>query len=206
MSYNATKKQVSNRGIAPDSFLDELVAWGKTASDDIFIPNLASDVYSAVRSTLGPYKDPDHRRAVMLEVLPVLAGFESSWNWNQGIDAGKPEAVTPETTEAGAWQVSSNSMAWGPELRNLVITKAGADDPATFQQAMKQNHLLAMEYIARLLRRTIAANGPVLHHNIDAWLRKDAVAEFLVLLYPNSQRRSRAIDDDCVPQMGRRRF
>jgi hypothetical protein len=206
MSYNATKKQVSNRGIAPDSFLDELVAWGKTASDDIFIPNLASDVYSAVRSTLGPYKDPDHRRAVMLEVLRVLAGFESSWNWNQGIDAGKPEAVTPETTEAGAWQVSSNSMAWGPELRNLVITKAGADDPATFQQAMKQNHLLAMEYIARLLRRTIAANGPVLHHNIDAWLRKDAVAEFLVLLYPNSQRRSRAIDDDCVPQMGRRRF
>jgi hypothetical protein len=201
MGYKATKQQVSNRGIPPDNFLDELVAWGRTASDDIFIPNTASDVYTSVFGVLGPYKDLTYRRAVMLEVMRVLAGFESSWTWTQGIDDNKTEAKIPSTTEAGAWQVSSNSMVWGPELRNLVVTKAGADDPETFQQAMKQNHLLAMEYIARLLRRTVAANGPVLRHEIDTWVRKDAVAEFLELMYPRS--RPRAMDDDCVPQLRR---
>ena len=49
---------------------------------------------------------------------------------------------------------------------------------------MKQNHPLAMEYIARLLRRTVNHNGPVKRHEIDPWLRKDAVTEFLGLLQP----------------------
>ena len=49
---------------------------------------------------------------------------------------------------------------------------------------MKQNHQLAMEYIARLLRRTVNHNGPVKHQHIHLWLRKDAVAEFQVLLNP----------------------
>ena len=199
--YVATKQKVYNRGNPPDSFLDELVAWGKTASDDIFVANTASDIYSSVFSVLGPYKDLAYRRAVMLEVMRVLAGFESEWDWNHGVNIGKPEDNIPETAEAGAWQVSSNSMAWGQELRDLVIAKAGADDPETFQQAMKQNHLLAMEYIARLLRRTIAANGPVVHKHIHPWLHKNAVAEFLTLLYPPS--RPRAMDDDCTPQLRR---
>ncbi len=43
---------------------------------------------------------------------------------------------------------------------------------------MKQDHPLAMEYIARLLRRTVEHNGPVKRHEIDVWLRRDAVAEF----------------------------
>jgi hypothetical protein len=47
---------------------------------------------------------------------------------------------------------------------------------------MKQNHQLAMEYIARLLRRTVNHNGPVKRHEIDPWLRKDAVMEFRDLL------------------------
>jgi hypothetical protein len=204
MAYKATKQQVSNRGIPPDSFLDELVAWGKTAPDDIFSPNLAPDVYSSVFNVMGPWHGPNHRRAVMLEVMRVLAGFESSWTWNQGVDKDKTEVDIPLTREAGAWQVSANSMRWGPELRNLVIAKAGADDPETFQQGMKQNHLLAMEYIARLLRRTVEANGPVLRHDIDPWLRKDAVAEFLQLLFPMGPSRPRATDDSCVPQFGRR--
>ena len=51
-----------------------------------------------------------------------------------------------------------------------------------FQRAMKQNHQLAMEYIARLLRRTVNHNGPVKRHEIDPWLRKDAVMEFRDLL------------------------
>ena len=53
-----------------------------------------------------------------------------------------------------------------------------APDATQFQKAMKHNHPLAMEYIARLLRRTTHHNGPVLRHEIDPWLRHDAVEEF----------------------------
>src|SRR5580700_1683292 len=88
MSFYAARKQVANRGIPPVRFLNELVAWGKVAPDDIFIPsvNHRDDVYSAVAGVLGPWDGPRHMRAVMLEVLRVLAGYESSWDWNQGTD------------------------------------------------------------------------------------------------------------------------
>jgi hypothetical protein len=182
MAYRATKHRVANRGVPPDSFLDELVAWGQTATDDIFAPNAAVDIYSNVVKVLGPWQGLDHRRAVMLEVMRVLAGFESSWKWNEGRDVTNPTSVTATTIEAGAWQVSANSMGFGHELKDLVLAKVGSTDGTEFQKAMKQDHPLAMEYIARLLRRTVNHNGPVKRHEIDAWLRKDAVAEFQSLL------------------------
>jgi hypothetical protein len=184
MVYKAARQHVYNRGIPPNSFLDELVAWGKIAPIDIFTPNSVVDIYSSVIHELGPWQGISHRRAVMLEVLRVLAGFESSWNWNEGGDITNPSSVTPETIEAGAWQVSANSMNFGSELKALVLAKAGASDGNTFQRAMKTNHQLAMEYAARLLRRTVAHNGPVKRHEINPWLRRDAVAEFQGLLNP----------------------
>ncbi len=184
MGYHATKQRVHNRGIPPNSFLDELVAWGRIAPDEIFVPNAAKDVYSSVFRALGPWQSLRHRRAVMLEVMRVLAGFESSWHWNEGRDTNNPTSITPTTIEAGAWQVSANSMGFGQELKALVKAKAGSLDPNVFQRAMKHNHPLAMEYIARLLRRTVNHNGPVKRHEIDVWLRRDAVTEFLNLLYP----------------------
>src|SRR5260221_9631689 len=48
MIFVATKQHVLNRGTASDDFLSQLIAWGKIASDDIFSPNSASDVYSSV--------------------------------------------------------------------------------------------------------------------------------------------------------------
>lgn len=84
--------------------------------------------------------------------------------------------------EAGAWQVSANSMSLGEELRNLVLAKSGSLNGTDFQKAMKQDHQLAMEYIARLLRRTVDHNGPAKRHEIDPWLRRDAVMEFRNLL------------------------
>jgi hypothetical protein len=182
MAYHALKHEVLNRGVAPDSFLDELVAWGKTADDDIFAPNAIHDIYSNVVGVLGPWRRPKHRRAVMLEVMRVLAGFESSWRWQEGAD---PDTEHPEdiaTLESGAWQVSADSMRFGPELKTLVESRAGAIDPITFRAAMKSDHLLAMEYIARLLRRTVDHNGPVKRHEIDPWLRKDAVEELETIL------------------------
>lgn len=203
MAYIATKHKVSNRGVPPDSFLDELVAWGKTAPDEIFAPNGGKDIYSNVAPQLGPWLGLGHRRAAMLEVLRVLASFESSWNWNDGRDMNVKHPVGATEIETGAWQVSANSMGWGPELKNLVRVKAGAVDTATFLRAMKQNHPLAMEYIARLLRRTVDANGPVKRLEINPWLRKDAVMEFLDLLIPQSASVGGGIIDDMLPQFRR---
>jgi hypothetical protein len=182
MAYTAVKQHVLNRGVPPDSFLDELVAWGTTADDEIFAPNAAHDVYTNVVGVLGPWRDAAHRRAAMLEVMRVLAGFESSWNWNEGRDTKNNPSGAPETVEAGAWQVSANSMGWGQDLKDLVTAQVGTHDSNDFQQAMKDNHPLAMEYIARLLRHTVNANGPVKRNEINDWLKQDAVAEFEQLL------------------------
>jgi hypothetical protein len=182
MAFHATKQKVLNRGVPPDSFLDELVAWGRTAPDEIFAPNPHADIYSNVVGVLGPWQGLPHRRAAMLEVMRVLAGFESSWDWNAGVDTTNPTSTTPDTIETGAWQVSANSMGFGQELKELVLNKVGSLEGDDFQQVMKQDHPLAMEYVARLLRRTVNHHGPVKSHEIDAWLRRDAVVEFQVLL------------------------
>ena len=182
MTYIATRQKVHNRGVPPTAFLDELVAWGKIANNEIFEPNAHDDIYSSVKSSLGPWQEGNHRRAVMLEVMRVLAGFESSWEWADGVDVTNASSITPDTIEAGAWQVSANSVNFGPELKALVIRTIGSLDGNKFQAEIKQNHEFAMEYIARLLRRTTHHNGPVKRHEIDEWLKKDAVAEFQNLL------------------------
>jgi hypothetical protein len=189
MTYQATKQPVYKRGGPPDSFLDELVSWGVNAPSDIFVDYSNPDgVFARVKKILGPYEDIRHRRAVMLEVMRVLAGFESSWDWNAGSDAAADaRAKTPRLPvqiEAGAWQVSADSMDLGIELRAIVQSEVGSMAAKEFQKAMKQNHELAMEYIARLLNRTIAGNGPLLRTEIDTWLKRDAVAEFRGLLFP----------------------
>jgi hypothetical protein len=173
---------VFNRGTAPRQFIDALIEWGKTAQEEIFAPNPYHDVYGSVVGRLGPWRTGNHRRAVMLEVMRVLAGFESSWAWNAGVDTSNPRSQTPLTAEAGAWQVSADSMNFGSELRDLVKSRAGSLDPLVFQRAMKEDHILAMEYIARLLRRTTQHNGPVKRHEINDWLLPKAVIEFQNLL------------------------
>ena len=177
MKYIHTKAKVLNRGLPPDSFLDELVKFGRTAPDDLFAANSVFDVYSSVKSSLGPWQSIKHRRCVMLEVLRVLAGFESSWDWKCGRDVTNSTSVTPDTIEAGAFQVSANSRAFGADLRAM-----SPKDGNKFQAAMKADKQLAIEYAARLLRHTVRHNGPVLRHEIDPFLSKDAVLEFLAIL------------------------
>lgn len=172
------KSSVLNRGVPSDEFLAELIAWGRSAPEEIFSKNDVYDIYSSVKNELGPYKSIGHRRAVMLEVMRVLAGFESSWNWNEGRDTTNPQSNRPDTTEAGAWQVSADSMTWGADLTALVDRSIGSRDGNAFQSAMKSNHALAMEYVARLLRHTVTAHGPVKRREIHPWLSKKAVVEF----------------------------
>lgn len=183
MIFLATRALVKNRGNPSDEFLTELVKWGKGAADEIFAPNInPADIYAYVAPELGPWKGPDHRRAVMLEVMRVLAGFESSWHWNEGVDVTNSTSVTPETIEAGAWQVSANSMAFGQDLKDLVTRVVGSMDGNAFQSAIKSNHVLAMEYIARLLRHTVRHNGPVKRREINPFLSPASVKEFQELL------------------------
>ena len=196
--FSKTRASVLNRGTPSPEFLQELVAWGRTAADEIFAerrPGKEPDVYASVKKELGPYGDMLHRKACMLEVMRVLAGFESSWDWNEGVDTTRAAADTPQNSEAGAWQVSSDSLAFGQDLKDLVKREVGSLNGVAFQRAMKADHALAMEYVARLLRYTMRHNGPLYRdrtkfppalrgekHSIFPWLSRDAVAEFQAML------------------------
>ena len=179
--FVACKEKVLNRGIAPDEFLLTLVNWGKTAHEDIFAPMTRDEIYVSVHEVLGPFSPvgrPHHRKAVMLEVLRVLEGFESSWRWDAGVDTTNADSNQPCTMEAGAFQVSGNSMDFHPSLEALVMNVAGTLNCHKFQEVTKANHPFAVEYCARLLRFTTQHHGPVKHLKMHPWLSRDAVNEF----------------------------
>jgi hypothetical protein len=196
MDFLETKRRVFNRGAASDSFLTEMVAWAKDAPDEIFEPNPLNDIYAKVRAQLGPYDNLRHRKAVMLEVMRVLAGFESSWDWKEGVDTSRLGNDTPENSEAGAWQVSYDARFLHQSLRDL-LARRGITNGIKFQQSMKFDHALAMEFVARLMRVNTKHNGPLYkgdernairsslrgaEHSIYPWLSREAVGEFEVLL------------------------
>jgi hypothetical protein len=179
----ALKAPVYTRGVPPDSFLDELVAWGKSAPDEIFQPNDKPDIYGSVKSVLGPWNGLVHRKAVMLEVLRCLGGFESSWNWREGVDRTNRTSMTHiEGQETGIFQVSFDSTLFDPSLRECVRRYCPAVNAQNFIDKMKSNHLFALEYCARLLRFSIAWDGPIKRREIHSWLRRDAVDEFAARL------------------------
>ncbi len=186
------KFNVSNRGRSSVSFLIELVTWARNADDSIFAVNAIRDIYSKVKEELGPFTSLNHRKAVMLEVMRVLAGFESGWDWTEGVDTSRLGADTPANSEAGAWQVSYNARNLSLELVRLTQDNMifnGVD----FQQVTKFNRHFAMEFVARLMRVNTKHNGPLYKgderlairkslrgavNSIYPWLRREAVAEF----------------------------
>lgn len=196
MNFLEAKRPVFNRGIAPDSFLTEMVEWARTAPDEIFEVNSNFDIYSKVANELGPYESLTHRKAVMLEVMRVLAGFESSWDWKKGVDTSRLGSDTPENSEAGAWQVSYDARKLHSDLTALVAL-SGIHDGIAFQRKMKFNHPLAMEFVAQLMRHNTKHNGPLYkgsernairsslrgaEHSIYPWLSRESVREFKELL------------------------
>ena len=181
-AFKAAREKVMNRGSAPIAFLNELTDWGKSSSEEIFAINGKVDIYSRVSRELGPWNGPRHRRAVMLEVLRVLGGFESSWNWKAGVDVTNPNSNTPCTEEAGIFQCSADSIHFSPSLRALVVRAGGDDNCDNFRRVTKENHVFAMEYCARLLRETVMHHGPVRDRHINSWLRRAAVEEFMSYL------------------------
>jgi len=186
MNFNATKAHVLNRGVTPDSFLQELVLWAKDAPDEIFTPNPHYDIYSSVKPFLGPYTSLLNRKAVMCEVLRVLGGFESSWNWDEGVDTTNQSSLhNINGQETGIFQVSFDSVGFDPSLAECVNRYCGGVSAKLFIPSMKSNHVFAMEYCARLLRFNINWDGPIKRGYMQPWLKRDAVAEFEELIAPN---------------------
>jgi len=182
VTFSATKAKVKNRGTPPDSFLTELVTWGRSAASEIFAPNPnPSDIYSDVQLILGPWQSLLHRRAAMLEVMRVHAGFESSWNWNCAKDPGNKNP-DPKSWETGAWQVSFDSTEIDHGAMKSFAVDHGVGNYGSFITEMKRNHPLAMEYYARLVRVSIQWAGPLKRHEIDPWLSATSVSEFQELL------------------------
>jgi hypothetical protein len=182
MTFINTKIRVKNRGVPPDTFLSQIVVWGKSAAEEIFVPRKddpeETDIYTSIKLELGPWQSLLHRRAAMLEVMRVLAGFESSWKWNEGVDITNKSSLNDiKHEEAGAWQVSFDSRVFGQDLRDV-----SPATPELFIVEMKRDHALACEYIARLLRHTIRHNGPAKRKEINAWLSPASVSEFQDLL------------------------
>lgn len=197
MNFNQTLATVSNRGTPPVSFLTELLAWAQTADDALFAPNTAVDAYSLMRPVLGPWQGPLHRKGAMLELMRVHGGFESSWNWDEGVDTTNAASLANLAgQETGLWQVSQDSLNLdlAPDCPlHSCIGKYGDGlcSPEQFIPLMKSNHPLAMEYYVRLVRITCRWAGPLISINgnppaVLAWLSRDAVAEWETLLGPSA--------------------
>lgn len=176
----AVFSKVLNRGIPPESFIAELIAWGKSEDKSIFAPNdNPVDIYSLVVGTLGPWEGPLHRRAAMLEVMRVHAGFESSWNWKEGVDKSNRTSMGNITgEETGIFQVSWDSTQIEGKAMLPFARASGIEVPSNFIAEMKANHTLALRYYARLVRVSIAWAGPLKRREVLPWLSRDAVKEF----------------------------
>lgn len=194
-TYIATKSKVGEQGHPPDSFLDTLIDCGKAWPDDVCAVNAEpGDIYGKVRSKwiiedgekkevpiLGPWTSALHRKAAMLEVLRVLAGYESSWNWNEGVDTTNAHSMAhPEGQETGAFQVSYDSSGFG-NLRAFLASRSVAN-ATQFIMAMKYDPALACEYAARLLRIRTDWDGPINRGEVQGGVSRDAVAEFQMFL------------------------
>ena len=199
MLFSSTLTPVANRGVPPRAFLETIVNWGRSAPAEIFAYNDSPrDIYAAVVGELGPFAESAgadgqlRRRAVMLEVMRVHAGFESSWNWNEGVDATNARSLAHiEGQESGIFQVSFDSVWLGHSALLPFARECGIDGPEKFIPAMKcdpgasaakPGHNLALEYYARLVRVSIAWAGPLKNGAVNQWLKREAVAEFEALL------------------------
>ncbi len=183
MEFKYCKAHVSNRGVPPDSFLNEIIGWAKLAPVELFAPNPEpTDIYVYVKPVLGPWTSVDYRRGVMLEVMRVHAGFESSWNWNEGVDHTNQTSMhNIEGEETGIFQVSFDSTYLDHGRMKPFALEHGIETPQKFIPRMKSDHKLALDYYARLIRFNVQWAGPIKRHEIDPWLSRKSAEELQAL-------------------------
>lgn len=200
MISHALKSPVSNRGPIPDSFLFELIAWAKTAPDEIFAPNDKLDIYTIIKPFVATPAGTDpagtpiyrwdsllHRRAALLEAMRVHAGLESSWKFGEGVDRTNARSqANPRSQETGVFQVSFDSLGLGGGALLPFARERGIHTVEKFIHAMKEDHPLALEYYARLVRVSIRWAGPLIRNSgedrVTKWLRRAAVDAFQAAL------------------------
>lgn len=190
--FRSVRQELYNIGRPSEVFLEILVAWGRDMPRALFVRNSEYDIYSHVKSRLGPWRGNLHRRAVMLEVLRVLAGFESRWNWSYGQGCSCSVGVTDCAQKAGIFQCSAESMTADQSLRNLLRATTGSDDCRSFQTASKRNRTFALNYCAQLLRFTVDHHESIRGSDTQSqrsnsdkiieFLSKDSVDEFIELI------------------------
>lgn len=190
MTFNHTLSPVvhgdsQSKDSPPIDFLTDIVALVKQMDNSIFAPNTeVHDVFNGITGWQGEKLSPEwfiHRKAVMLEVLRVLGGFESTWNWNEGKDQSSHHENDEETESAGLWQISYNSRAFGNDLR-LLIARWNILSGYDFQAITKLKKSFAVEYAVRLFRHTTQHNGPLKRGEVQTQLNFDAIEEFKQLL------------------------
>ncbi len=185
-TYIAVRHPVSAQHASPPvSFLDQLIDAIDPLPDDVFAENAFHDIYAVMKGPLGPYTGLLHRKAVMCEVLRVQAAFESDWNWNEGVDINNLHSMTHIAgEETGAFQVSFDSTALGHSAMLPFAVAHDIDTPQKFISAMKNDHRLAVEYDARLLRINTTWCGTINDPTkAISHVRRDAVAEFQTFLH-----------------------
>lgn len=178
--FVALKKKVFTRGVPPDEFLWTLINWANEAEDSIFDKNdNPADIYALIRPELGPWKNIKERKAAMLEAMRVHAGFESSWNWKEGVDrTNRTSMANIEGQETGVFQVSFDSTYIDHRAMQPFARNNGIGTPEAFIVDMKSNHTLALEYYARLVRVNIQWAGPLKRKEVLPWLSRPAMEEF----------------------------
>ncbi len=178
-----SRARVLNRGRPPYEFLVALVDWAKNAPMELFAPNPEpADIYTYVKPVLGPWTSVEYRRGVLMEVMRVHAGFESSWNWNEGVDTTNQTSVENITgQETGVFQVSFDSIWLNDNRMKGFAVANDIASPEKFISKMKSDHNLCMEYYARLVRFNVQWAGPIKRHEIDPWLSRKSADELRVL-------------------------
>lgn len=199
--FNHTRQEVYNRGGAPENFLNFIVDWALDTPSQLFQYNDNADVYSHVRYKLGPWKEGDdfltHRKAVMLEVLRTLCGFESSWNWEEDYDQSANEGYPTDRHikewEAGILQSSSDSLNTYQSCSQYAAALGiGVNDHTAFRMLSMQKGAFPIHYGVLILRETYMHHGPLLRtenntadsqeSSLHPYLSKACVAEFENLL------------------------
>lgn len=185
-NFSATKVKV-NGNIPPDDFLQLLISVVKKLPDSVFEVNANHDIFSVMAPVAKSYTGILNRRAWLCEGLRCLASLESSYDWNEGRDMGASN-ISPQTMESGIFQCSANSMYFGKELQELFTKHTGLPYSQSnsacnaFIEEMKSNHEFAIHFMVLLCRITVRTHGPLVRGEINKWLNKSSVIEFMGFL------------------------
>ncbi len=175
-------RSIPNQGKIPTAVLHNIIDFVRSSPDQVFEKNNEKDLYWLMSQKLGPITTLKQRRAVMADTQIVLGALESSWNYNAGRDPATPASKPCTEYEAGMFQVSSNSMAFGSgKLTTLFKAACGQYNSLgtcqAFQKCTKEEPAFAHSYTGLLLRYTVNHHGPLLRGTVGSYLSKSCQNE-----------------------------